>query len=169
VLANALNTGRGCCRESCCCFNAAAAAARLKRAGLDYWPHVCMKVHDSWEVRPAAAATAAAQTACPRHWCFSRGGRTSVHVRTRLYIHVAAARNPQCIMLLSASAVLCCVTHCFSFLPDLHCMWVDTCTCICCLPCQDFFAFFQGLPGPKRLIGYSVYGDTYYAGPGGAG
>ncbi|WIA14155.1 hypothetical protein OEZ85_002697 [Tetradesmus obliquus] len=51
---------------------------KLKRAGLDYWQHVCVKLHDSW---------------------------------------------------------------------------------------QAFFAFFQGLPGPKRLVGYSVYGDTYYAGP----
>ncbi|WIA34338.1 hypothetical protein OEZ86_012677 [Tetradesmus obliquus] len=51
---------------------------KLKRAGLDYWQHVCVKLHDSW---------------------------------------------------------------------------------------QDFFAFFQALPAPKQLIGYSVYGDTYYAGP----
>ncbi|KAF6265605.1 Alpha/beta knot methyltransferase [Scenedesmus sp. NREL 46B-D3] len=51
---------------------------KLKRAGLDYWPHVCVKLHSTWEA---------------------------------------------------------------------------------------FFAYFQGLPGPKRLIGYSVYGDTYYAGP----
>lgn len=27
---------------ACCC--------RLKRAGLDYWEHVCVQVHDSWEV-----------------------------------------------------------------------------------------------------------------------
>jgi hypothetical protein len=53
---------------------------RLKRAGLDYWPHVCVKVHDSW---------------------------------------------------------------------------------------QAFYDYFTSLPGPKRLIGYSVYGATYYAGPGG--
>jgi tRNA (cytidine/uridine-2'-O-)-methyltransferase len=34
------------------------------------------------------------------------------------------------------------------------------------MPLQAFFSYFQSLPGPKRLIGYSVYGDTYYAGPG---
>jgi tRNA(Leu) C34 or U34 (ribose-2'-O)-methylase TrmL len=55
---------------------------RLKRAGLDYWPHVCVKVHDSW---------------------------------------------------------------------------------------QAFYEYFMALPGPKRMIGYSVYGSTYYAGPGGCG
>jgi tRNA(Leu) C34 or U34 (ribose-2'-O)-methylase TrmL len=44
----------------------AAVAARLKRAGLDYWPHVCMKVHDSWEVRTAAAAATAAAVAATR-------------------------------------------------------------------------------------------------------
>jgi hypothetical protein len=31
---------------------------------------------------------------------------------------------------------------------------------------QAFFEFFQALPGQQRLVGYSVYGDTYYAGPG---
>lgn len=51
---------------------------KLKRAGLDYWSHVCVKVHDSWEA---------------------------------------------------------------------------------------FYEFFQALPGQQRLVGYSVYGDTYYAGP----
>lgn len=30
---------------------------RLKRAGLDYWQHVCVKVHDSWEVRQAPDAS----------------------------------------------------------------------------------------------------------------
>lgn len=51
--------------------------------------------------------------------------------------------------------------------------------CLCCLLfcvsplappsrplLQAFFEFFQGLPGQQRLVGYSVYGDTYYAGPG---
>jgi hypothetical protein len=32
---------------------------------------------------------------------------------------------------------------------------------------QAFFEYFQALPGQQRLIGYSVYGDTYYAAPGG--
>jgi tRNA(Leu) C34 or U34 (ribose-2'-O)-methylase TrmL len=44
---------------------AAAAAARLKRAGLDYWPHVCVKLHDIWEVRGAATLLTVEQQ---RHW-----------------------------------------------------------------------------------------------------
>lgn len=59
------------------------------------------------------------------------------------------------------------------------------CACTCALPAcavspfvclpllpssrpllQAFFEFFQALPGQQRLVGYSVYGDTYYAGPG---
>ncbi|EFJ50659.1 hypothetical protein VOLCADRAFT_45595, partial [Volvox carteri f. nagariensis] len=28
-----------------------------------------------------------------------------------------------------------------------------------------FFAFFQQLPNPKRLVAFTVYGDKYYAGP----
>ncbi|GLC45414.1 hypothetical protein PLESTB_000621200 [Pleodorina starrii] len=28
-----------------------------------------------------------------------------------------------------------------------------------------FFAFFKQLPGPKRLVAFTVYGETYYAGP----
>lgn len=35
-----------------------------------------------------------------------------------------------------------------------------------CLCVQAFFAYFQSLPGQQRLIGYTVYGDKYYAGPG---
>lgn len=31
---------------------------------------------------------------------------------------------------------------------------------------QAFFEHFQSLPGQQRLIGYTVYGDKYYAGPG---
>jgi hypothetical protein len=31
---------------------------------------------------------------------------------------------------------------------------------------QAFFEYFQALPGQRRLIGYTVYGDHYYAGPG---
>jgi len=31
---------------------------------------------------------------------------------------------------------------------------------------QAFFEFFEALPGQQRLIGYTMYGDTYYAGPG---
>jgi hypothetical protein len=31
---------------------------------------------------------------------------------------------------------------------------------------QAFFEYFQSLPGQQRLIGYTVYGDTYYAAPG---
>jgi hypothetical protein len=31
---------------------------------------------------------------------------------------------------------------------------------------QAFFEHFQSLPGQQRLIGYTVYGDQYYAGPG---
>ncbi len=30
-----------------------------------------------------------------------------------------------------------------------------------------FFAYFQRLPGPKRLVAFTVYGTSYYAGPGG--
>lgn len=29
-----------------------------------------------------------------------------------------------------------------------------------------FFNHWQALPGPKRLVGYSVYGDQYYGAPG---
>lgn len=32
---------------------------------------------------------------------------------------------------------------------------------------DDFFAYFQRLPGPKRLVAFTVYGTSYYAGPGG--
>ncbi|KAG2496680.1 hypothetical protein HYH03_005098 [Edaphochlamys debaryana] len=33
-------------------------------------------------------------------------------------------------------------------------------------PCWgDFFAFFKTLPEPKRLVAYTVYGDTYYGAP----
>ena len=31
---------------------------------------------------------------------------------------------------------------------------------------QDFHAFFLSQPDPKRLFGYSKYGQTYYAAPG---
>lgn len=31
---------------------------------------------------------------------------------------------------------------------------------------QDFFAYFNSQPDPKRLFGYSKYGHTYYATPG---
>ncbi|GIL83824.1 hypothetical protein Vretifemale_12555 [Volvox reticuliferus] len=31
----------------------------------------------------------------------------------------------------------------------------------------DFFAFFCKLPNPKRLVAFTVYGESYYAGPGG--
>lgn len=29
-----------------------------------------------------------------------------------------------------------------------------------------FYAYFQSLPAPQRLVGYSVYGDQYYGAPG---
>jgi tRNA(Leu) C34 or U34 (ribose-2'-O)-methylase TrmL len=39
------------------------AAARLKRAGLDYWEHVCVNIHDSWEVcTPPGRLQAGAKT-----------------------------------------------------------------------------------------------------------
>jgi hypothetical protein len=45
------------------------------------------------------------------------------------------------------------------------------CVCVCVLRArqslQEFYAWWQGLSGgPKRLVAYTVFGDTYYAGPG---
>lgn len=33
---------------------------------------------------------------------------------------------------------------------------------------QAFYEFFNSdsVPGPKRLVAFTVYGSTYYAGPG---
>ena len=35
-----------------------------------------------------------------------------------------------------------------------------------CMQMQDFYDFFKSQPDPKRLFGYSKYGQTYYAAPG---
>ena len=33
-------------------------------------------------------------------------------------------------------------------------------------PAQEFRDFFANLPGSKRLVAFTVYGEKYYAGPG---
>lgn len=46
--------------------------AKLKRAGLDYWPHVCCMVHEDWD---AFAAFWAQQSGPKRLVAFSKFGR----------------------------------------------------------------------------------------------
>jgi tRNA (cytidine/uridine-2'-O-)-methyltransferase len=52
-------------------------AAHVRRAGLDYWPHLDLAVHDSWEAFLAAAR--------PRRLCFAstRGVRSIYEHRFR--------------------------------------------------------------------------------------
>ena len=50
---------------------------------------------------------------------------------------------------------------------------IHTSNCQCLQPCQthmlavqDFYAFYQGLPLPKRLMAFSKFGTTHYASDG---
>ena len=46
---------------------------RLKRAGLDYWPHVDLRLHDSWEAFGESLPQGV------RVWAFSAKGKTSLY------------------------------------------------------------------------------------------
>ncbi|WP_243028004.1 tRNA (cytidine(34)-2'-O)-methyltransferase [Thermus albus] len=46
---------------------------RLKRAGLDYWPHVDLRLHDSWEAFLESLPQGV------RVWAFSVRGKTSLY------------------------------------------------------------------------------------------
>ena len=131
--------------------------SRLKRAGLDYWPYVTVKIHTSWQVsRNTAALTCT-------HIC-SRQTLRGIQIS---FISMSiGALAPISSQSWTSESFRLPVSSCMHpaasqktwflvpvQLRNWHCL-------------QDFYSFWLEQQGRKRLLAFSKAGSCHYATPG---
>ena len=127
---------------------------RLKRAGLDYWPFVVVRVHDSWQVGALCAV----------------GPLTTDRSMLAVSVQAQGASYAMSYALHASQLGMPNLQH--HFLHPGNCMregHAEQCRCFqrrgSWLHLQAFSRFYAELPPPKRLIGYSKFAEDIYSAP----